>query len=802
MSGANLAYVNVPELDPSTEDSSAPESGEADNGSSNQGGAAGFPGDEGIDLLTVEYEGLFVLRTIRELIGRFGCQYSDFAVLCRTNREAAAIANLIGSGGIPAQGPAQAALFEDRELLLMNNLILLIDNMQQDIPLCSVMRADFPDAAFTPEELLCIFIFGKENHLRDSFFHEKVTLFSKSGPEPLRGKVNRFIDFIDTLRTKSMYMKVSELIEYIYRRTGIMDHLSGQDNGLHRVAALETFREWANTYESGHRGGLYSFVRYIDEINRGEHRPEDFEVGEQLRNAVHCNSIHKSKGLEYKIVFVCGLAASFSNDDETRTVLMHDIYGIASDFIHLEKGYKYATVPKLLLAERERRASLSEYMRLLYVALTRAEERLYLVGSFSEKKDGGISAHEDFVTAPLAAREEKLPPRMVMRAGSFLDFLLLALARNPAMPVEKLITDGCNPIVEADGAVLSARTQDITIRFIDRSSLQTDLTAAPAALSTPTVPSASTAPSALPELSVPPEHAVPPDKAVEDFCREDQVLFEMQAEGVYTYENLIRMPAKVTVSEMKRRAPPPEDDEDLRDYKLPERSGTESGTKDLAQTGRKASAQTGENTGSEFGDEAMARRPINLILRAGARKRKDKLELTPTENGILLHSVFQYLDFSSLPEPASPDDVRTELERMIRYHMIRPDQLTYVEKYLPDIAAFSSSDICRRMKTAERTPGRGPFREIPFSITEPVSPEDFLLIQGMIDCWFIEDGGAVLVDYKSDRIRGDRAEKERILKERYSVQIDYYARAIEAASRLKVTEKMIWLIPDATSFAF
>jgi ATP-dependent exoDNAse (exonuclease V) beta subunit len=370
------------------------------------------------------------------------------------------------------------------------------------------------------------------------------------------------------------------------------------------------------------------------------------------------------------------------------------------------------------------------------------------------------------------------------------------------MPVEKLITDGCNPIVEADGAVLSARTQDITIRFIDRSSLQTDLTAAPAALSTPTVPSAPTAPSALPELSVPPEHAVPPDKAVEDFCREDQVLFEMQAEGVYTYENLIRMPAKVTVSEMKRRAPPPEDDEDLRDYKLPERSGTESGTKDLAQTGRKASAQTGENTGSEFGDEAMARRPINLILRAGARKRKDKLELTPTENGILLHSVFQYLDFSSLPEPASPDDVRTELERMIRYHMIRPDQLTYVEKYLPDIAAFSSSDICRRMKTAERTPGRGPFREIPFSITEPVSPEDFLLIQGMIDCWFIEDGGAVLVDYKSDRIRGDRAEKERILKERYSVQIDYYARAIEAASRLKVTEKMIWLIPDATSFAF
>jgi ATP-dependent helicase/nuclease subunit A len=106
------------------------------------------------------------------------------------------------------------------------------------------------------------------------------------------------------------------------------------------------------------------------------------------------------------------------------------------------------------------------------------------------------------------------------------------------------------------------------------------------------------------------------------------------------------------------------------------------------------------------------------------------------------------------------------------------------------------------MKAAERMPGCGPFREIPFSITEPVSPEDFRLIQGMIDCWFIEDGRAVLVDYKSDRIRGDLAEKERVLRERYAIQLDYYARAIEAASRLKVKERMIWLIPEATSFVF
>ncbi len=748
--------------------------------SSTEGIKAGTPEEEKIDAEAIQAEGLFVLRTIRELIERFGCLYSDFAVLCRTNREAAAIAELIGSHGMPAQGPSQSALFADRELLLMNNLILLIDNMRQDIPLCSVMRANFPDASFTPGELLHIYLFACENNLEKSFFHEKVVLFSQNGPEPLRGKVIRFLDFIDSLRTLSMHLKVSELIERIYLTTGMMDRLSGEENGLNRVAALETFREWANAFESGRRGGLYSFVRYIDEINRGEHRPEDFEAGEQIRNAVRCNSIHKSKGLEYKIVFVCGIAGSFSRQDESGAVLLNDIHGIASDYFRLEKGYKYPTVPKLLLMERERRAGLSESMRLLYVAATRAEERLYLVGSFTRKKEGGIVGHEDFLAAPLLVREEKLPPRMVMRAGSFLDFLLLGLARNPAMPAQQLVSDGREISAEADEAVISGRTKDITIRIIEQASLLSELAGRKSE-------AGDDAP--MPLAS---DRALGESDEHEELSEEERKLFEIQARGVYSHESLIRMPAKVTVSEMKRRTPPPEEGEDTREDFAAD-AGAEIGS------GVGPDAVTSDSAGA--GAEASGKRPINLMVRAGTRKRADKQALTPTEAGILLHSVFQYLDISSLSEEASPDDVRAELERMVRYNMIRSDQLTHLEEYFSAIADFSNSDICRRMKAAERTPGHGPFREIPFSITEPVSAEDFRLIQGMIDCWFIEDGFAVLIDYKSDRILGDRAEKARILKERYTVQLDYYARAIEAASRLKVKEKMIWLIPEATSFA-
>ncbi|NLO62463.1 MAG: UvrD-helicase domain-containing protein [Clostridiaceae bacterium] len=720
-------------------------------------GASELTGEGAIDIEAIRYEGLYVYRTIRGLITRYGCEYGDFAVLCRTNREAAEISELLSELGVPAQGPSGAALFADRELLLMNNLILLIDNMRQDIPLCSVMRADFPDAGFTPEEFLRIYLFAREKGRAKDFYHEKVALYAAEGPEPLAGKINRFLDFIGSLRTQSMFLKVSELIERIYLSTGILNRLIGDRNGPSRVEALETFREWANAFESGRRGGLYSFVRYIDEIRRGDQRPEDYEIGEQIRNAVRCNSIHKSKGLEYKVVFVCGISGSFPLRVDTGSVIMNDIHGIASDFIELEKGYKYPTLPKIFLTERERRAALSEYLRLLYVAVTRAEERLYLVGSFTRKKEGGISRHEDFVTASRPVPDEKLPPNMVLRAGSFLDFLLLGLGRNPLMPAESLISEGSDVASLSEAGVVLRRTKDLTVQIIERNILEKELSGADLVNVGNTTP-----PRGRDEDRQ--------EVNIEDLSDSERLLFEKQSGNAYSREDLIRMPAKVTVSELKRRTPPPEEGEE---EKVP--AGI---------------------------DGIPGKRPVNLVVRTGLTKRTTERALSPTEAGVLLHSVFQYLDFSALPGHATAESVRAELARLAAHGMIRPGQVPYLEPYIADILAFSSSDICARMCKAERTPGHGPFREIPFSITEPVSPDDFRLIQGMIDCWFIENGRAVLIDYKSDRIRGDQNEKERILKDRYTVQLDYYARAIEAASRLKVKEKMIWLIPDRTFYAF
>lgn len=709
--------------------------------------------EEEMDIKKSDREALCVLSRIQAIRKKEACAWSDFAVLTRTNREANRIRNILSQAGVPSQGPTESSIFSQRELLLMQNLIRLIDNARQDIPLAAVMRSPFPAASFSPEEMLSISLYEDKVMPRLASFHEKVNRFAEDGFEPLRGKVNRLLDFITRFRTQSMYLKISELIEKIYIETGFMDYLSGRDNGQERVAALEKFRDWANQFESHRRGGLYQFVRYIEEIESNERSVEDFEISEQLRDAVRCMSIHKSKGLEFKNVFICGIANPFSGPSENGTLIVNDRMGVGMDYVNTDAGYKYPTPCKILMADSERRESLSEQLRLFYVAATRAEERLCMIGTFSRKKNGAISGHEETLQDALTASEEQIPSRMVRSSKSYLDFILLGLARNPHVSLDGLLGS------ETSSGAVPERTMpqlraDIT--FTIEKAADADWTVLRPASVDELIPCAT--PDEDQTMTAP-------------LSEEKKARFSLQISGKYPYENLVRMPAKTTVSEMKRRRLPLEDGD--------------------AETPAIPAVTT---------DQVETRRPLNLLLRPREIEKGPASGLSPSETGILLHSVFQYIDFPALPPHPEANDIINEIDKLIRFKMIRDDQLKYVLPFAGVIAKFAASDLCGRMIRAERKSGKGPFREMPFSITVPVSGSDICLIQGMVDCWFIEDEKAVLVDYKSDRIAGDLATKEKVLRERYGTQLDYYARAIEAASKLEVKEKRIWLIPEAISF--
>lgn len=696
--------------------------------------------EDGMDFSSAEKEAYAVIDRLIALRGIYPeLAWSSCAVLTRTNIEAAHIAGILRTHGIPAVGAPEAEFLSSRELLLMENLIRLLDNFRQDIPLAAVLRADFPQSHFSDEELLAVSLFSDESGRGMTYFHEKILAFREGAEESLlRKRVAAFLDWIDSLRSKAMYMRVSELIEHIYSETEIRDRLMKEPDAKSRLLSLETFREWAEASESTRRSGLYRFVTYVENIRKQKRNPPEFDLSSTGDAAIACMSIHASKGLEFPIVFLCGIGRKFPSPIAGSRLLLSENLGIGTDYIDPSKGFYYSTHAKIALENEERRASLSEHMRVLYVAMTRAREKLYLIGSFSRRKDGSI-ASADLVRFARAENAFALPAWLVQKCGSYLDFLLLSFARDPELAeMETLLRDSENAssYFTVPGVTLSVRSfgELMEVSRFDSAANEADMSGE--------------------------------GESSSKEYKEDPKMYRIQAQGVYADEALTKIPAKITVSELKRRLLSA--DPDAEDSAVESVPGV---------------------------------RPINLIVRPieldlSSRTRS---ELSPVERGVLLHSVFQYLDFSSV-RGNGRSALRDALRRLVSRGMIREETLPILANYEEAILAFCDSELCARMLAAEKQSGFGPFREIPFSL----APEDEAtsMIQGMIDCWFIEDGQAVLVDYKSDLLRGSVEEVSATLRERYDLQLTYYARAITAASGLEVKEKLIWLIPQALSYSF
>ena len=702
------------------------------------------------DLKKIEKEAIAVIAKISELRQKYNTAWKDIAILARSNLEAAAYSGFLAASGIPSEGGTGTEFLSNRELLLMENLMKLLDNFRQDIPLAAILHSDFPKASFTPEEMLRIELDAIAAGSNAKHYHEHLLYYAgHAEDQALARKVREFLDWIGSLRSRAMYLRVSELIEHIYVETGLRERCGSLPDGVARVSALETFREWAGRYESGGHGGLYRFVTYLEDIRNKKESPDDFDTITQERDVVRCMTFHKSKGLEFKNVFVVGLEHAFRSEESRAKILLSEKFGIGIDYIEPEAGYRYPTHGKIAVEREEQLAGLAENMRVLYVAMTRAEERLFLVGCISRRKDLSIGTSAALIRLARNEEETALPAWLVQKAKSNLDLCLLALARNVELPLDVLLSEE----ETADGlaSAVSGSTGDleITIRpFKEYADLLRPASVVPIAEE------------AIAEQVSPAVLTGP----------EEERLFRLQYSGVYPYEDLTGIPAKITVSELKRRV-------------------NESNWKEAE-----------DHSGIPAGRLSEDMRSVNMTVRPVRSGDEKKETLSASETGTLLHSVFQYADFGSIAGNADTGEIARIMRDLVSHRMIREKHVVFIEPYYDAILKFSASDLARRITRAEKEPGMGPFREIPFSISVPAGKGGTSLIQGMIDCWFIEDGEAVLIDYKSDQISGSASEKESVLKERYAVQLAYYAQAIEASSGLKVREKIIWLIRDSLSF--
>ena len=389
--------------------------------------------DETIILDNTQIEAKFVANKIKEILnsnlniwdkekGYRRTTFKDFVILLRTTT---GIANIyekeLATIGFPVFCDTSTNYFDSLEIQTIMNLLKVIDNPTCDIPLVSVLRS--PILQFTDNELLKIRLINKNISFYECLCEAKNTIEE----ETLKNKVNNFFDLLEDFGQKQEYLKLDELIWYIYEKTGYYNYVSLMPDGNLKTANLKMLFEKAKSYEEGSFKGLYNFINFIDRVSKsGSDMGAPKLIGEN-ENVIRIMSIHKSKGLEFPIVFLCGTSKQFNMQDLNEKILLHQDIGFGPEYVNYERKIRYSTLAKEAIKAKAKKELQSEEMRLLYVALTRAKEKIVITGvrknlqKESLKKNSMLEANTS---------KNQINKAIVAKAKSYLDWLELVIISN------------------------------------------------------------------------------------------------------------------------------------------------------------------------------------------------------------------------------------------------------------------------------------------------------------------------------------------------------------------------------------
>ena len=346
--------------------------------------------------------------------------YRDIVILLRaTTNRANRVADILGRFGIPAYADLSTGYFAATEVEIMLALLQVVDNPCQDIPLAAVLRSPF--VGLTVEELAAIRMAGGKNN---DFYAAVIEAVSADIPG-LSPKLSQFLKNLDNWRTLARREKLASFIATVYRESGYADYVAGLPDGAQRQANLRALFSRARQFDRFSRQGLFRFLDFIAQLRRsGDDLGAARALGEN-EDVVRIISIHKSKGLEFPVVFLCDLGKGFNFQDQRAEILIHRYFGIGPLLVDTEAKLRYPSLPYLALKLAGEAETRAEEMRILYVALTRAREKLILIGSAR-----GLHDELDNWQRLLSHCHNQLPPADVARARNYLDWLGRALARH------------------------------------------------------------------------------------------------------------------------------------------------------------------------------------------------------------------------------------------------------------------------------------------------------------------------------------------------------------------------------------
>lgn len=644
----------------------------------------------------------------RDLDGYRNLEYKDIVILLRTVKGWSEVfMQELEDMGIPAFADTGTGFFRRSEVQIVMSLLQIIDNPMQDIPLISVLKS--PIVGFTSEELMDIRLEDKENSYYEAL--KKVALREYK----LGIKAKAFLEMLEEWRDKALYLPTDELIWYLMNDTGYYSFVGAMPQGHQRQANLKVLFERAKQYEETSFKGLFNFINFINKLKLSSGDMGNAKILGENDDVVRIMSIHKSKGLEFPVVIIGGTGKQFNLRDASNTMLLHEELGFGIDLVDPQRRITYATVPKLAIQQRIKLESLSEEMRVLYVALTRAKEKLIITGC-----DRNLERSVSRWAAALDATEDKLKPDLAARSSRYLDWIGQALMRHEDSSA--LLKD--YGIDNSDAEKLSDDESRWVVKtwkkesFIKEKVLQEEM---------------EDVTDALRELEQ--------EKTNRQLDRETV----RKLEWVYPHEKAAKLPVKLSVTELKRIG---------------------------------AKGEEEEGAQSLFKSEYL-KKPRFL---------EGKKTMSAAERGSAMHYIMQHLDLSEID---TIEAIQNQVQRLYEEEYITEEWAKAVD--IKRICSFFNSPLGRRIRKAKKV-----CREMPFNIevnAEEVYPDtevsdEKILIQGVIDLYFMEEDKLTLLDYKTDYV--DKNNIESVIS-RYRTQMNYYEKALQRALKRNVDEKYIYL---------
>ena len=378
----------------------------------------------------IELEAKYVAKKIKELIDskyqiydrKNECfrdiKYKDIAILLRSTKDKASIYEQeIMNLGMPVFSDSNQEYLDSIEIQTIMSLLKIIDNPMQDIPLVTVLRSNI--GGFTDNELVEIRLSDKYDNFYNCMLKAKVDV----KPE-LKQKIEKFLNQIEEWRKEQEYLALDELIWKIYSDTGYYNYVGLMPNGNLRQANLKMLFERAKKYETASFKGLYNFINFIDKlkVNSGDLGAAKI-IGEN-DDVIRIMSIHKSKGLEFPVVFLVNSNKQFNEQDIRKNpVLLHQEMGIGAKYIDYNAQVQYDTLTREAVKNVIRNENISEEMRVLYVALTRAKEKLIITGVSNDFTKQTEDIEKQASIYP--RKNGKINSILVKKYKSYLDWILL-----------------------------------------------------------------------------------------------------------------------------------------------------------------------------------------------------------------------------------------------------------------------------------------------------------------------------------------------------------------------------------------